>query len=190
MLRSGATMGGNRRGASTSRLRIQRKSTPRSTSTACAHWLTPGPIGGATVTALEQALKDYIAISAVVLDSNSGNRRVCLRNFVDVSPTLKAASYITTNLALRWATQPAKAQPATWAWRLGMVRRFAIWYSATEPRTEIPPAGLLPHRHRRKPPHIYSDEEIDRNYSAERNNFHRRKGLRARTFTHSLRSVW
>ena len=35
------------------------------------------------------------------------------------------ADYITAELALKWATQPAHAQPAQWANRLGMVRRFA-----------------------------------------------------------------
>ena len=42
----------------------------------------------------------------------------------------EGASYITTDLALRWAQQPAQAQPATWASRLRMVRRFAVWLSA------------------------------------------------------------
>jgi integrase len=63
-----------------------------------------------------------------------------------------------------------------------MVRRFAIWHSATEPRTEIPPAGLLPHRYRRKPPHIYSDEEIERLLGRTRQ-LPSPKGLRACTYT-------
>jgi len=65
---------------------------------------------------------------------------------------------------------------------LGMVRRFAIWYSAIEPRTEIPPARLLPYHHRRKPPHIYTDEEIDR-ILRRTQQLPSSKGLRARTFT-------
>jgi integrase len=92
------------------------------------------------------------------------------------------APYITRQLALRWATQPAKAQPATWAGRLGIIRRFAIWHSATEPRTEIPPAGLLPHRYRRKPPHIYSDEEIEKILRGSQQ-LPSPNGLRARTYT-------
>ena len=52
--------------------------------------------------------------------------------------------------------------PATRAARLGHVRRFARWLSATEPRTEVPPEGLLPARYRRRPPYIYSDEEVER----------------------------
>jgi integrase/recombinase XerD len=107
---------------------------------------------------LDLALNEYIAIRRALgfeLREVAG----CLRNFVAFLK-IEGASYITRELALRWATQPADAQPYTWAWRLGMVRRFAAWHSAKEPRTEIPPPGLLPHRYQRKTPHIYSDEEI------------------------------
>lgn len=74
----------------------------------------------------------------------------------------ESASVITTELALRWATQPPNAHPAYWASRLGMVRCFAQYVSAADPSTEIPPQGLLPYRYRRKPPYIYSEEEIAR----------------------------
>jgi integrase len=43
-----------------------------------------------------------------------------------------------------------------------MVRRFAQFQGAVDPRTEIPPQGLLPYRHRRKPPYLYDDDEIAR----------------------------
>ena len=109
---------------------------------------------------LEQALNDYLRIRHS-LGFRLQQQGSALGNFVAFLRA-QGASFITTELALRWATQPAKVDPAQWAWRLARVRRFAIWYSATEPRTEIPPAGLLPHRRRRKPPHIYSDEEIER----------------------------
>ncbi len=71
----------------------------------------------------------------------------------------EGASFITTELALRWATQ-ARCDPSQWANRLGMVRRFAQYRSATDLRTEIPPQGLLPHRYHRKPPYIYRDDEV------------------------------
>src|SRR5258708_9291869 len=129
---------------------------------------------------LEQALKDYLCIRW------SLGFRLRLpgslwRSFVTF---LKAAgaSYITTELALRWATQPTPAQPATWAARLGMVRRFASWLRASEPRTEIPPAGLLRYRYRRKTPHIYSDAEIGGLLRCTQR-LRSRKGLRAHTFT-------
>jgi integrase len=82
-----------------------------------------------------------------------------LRSFVAFAER-EHARYITTDLALRWAKQPRHVQPATWAARLQIVRRFAVWLSATDPRTEVPPDGLLPYRYRRKPPYIYSDGEI------------------------------
>jgi integrase/recombinase XerD len=72
----------------------------------------------------------------------------------------EGASHVTTDLALRWAQQPADVQPATWATRLQVVRRFALWLSAADRRTEVPPAGLLPGRYVRKRPYIYSDAEI------------------------------
>ena len=63
---------------------------------------------------------------------------------------------------MEWATQPADSQPAQWANRLGMVRRFAQYVSGSDPRTEIPPQELLPHRYHRKPPYLYSDKEVCR----------------------------
>lgn len=43
-----------------------------------------------------------------------------------------------------------------------MVRRFAAWRNAEDPRTEIPPVRLLPRRYQRPTPYIYSNEEIRR----------------------------
>lgn len=72
------------------------------------------------------------------------------------------ASVITCQLALTWAQQPTTVQPAEWASRLSIVRGFARHRSATDPRTEIPPEGLLPYRPKRARPYLYSDEEIRR----------------------------
>jgi integrase len=62
------------------------------------------------------------------------------------------------------------------------VRRFAAWRSATDPQTEVPPQGLLPFRHRRCPPYIYSDQEIER-VVAEAARLPSSTGLRARTYS-------
>jgi integrase len=129
---------------------------------------------------LQQALNDYLRIRRS-LGYRLREPEGLLRNFVAFLQA-ERAPYISRQLALRWATQPAKAQPATWAGRLGIIRRFAIWHSATEPRTEIPPAGLLPHRYRRKPPHIYSDEEIEKILRGSQQ-LPSPNGLRARTYT-------
>jgi len=70
------------------------------------------------------------------------------------------SAHITTALALAWAQQPSSVQPAEWARRLGNVRGFARYRSATDVLTEIPPVGLLPHRSTRARPYLYSDEEV------------------------------
>jgi integrase/recombinase XerD len=91
-----------------------------------------------------------------------------LRHFVSFMEEQKA-SVITTELALRWAQQSQDVQPATMAARLSFVRSFARYWSATDPRTEIPPMGLLPYRTKRATPYIYSDDEIRRLLKAARN---------------------
>jgi integrase/recombinase XerD len=129
---------------------------------------------------LEQALNDYVSVRRS-LGFRFQTPAILLRSFV-VFLQAEGASRITRELALRWALQPAQVQASTWTARLGMVRRFAIWCSATEPLTEIPPADLLPHPYRRKPPHIFSDEEIER-LLRKTQQLPSPKGLRAHTFT-------
>lgn len=64
------------------------------------------------------------------------------------------ARFVTTKLALDWATQPTGCQPARYGNRLRMVRQFAEYLSAAELRTEVPPPDLLPDRHHRKTPRV------------------------------------
>lgn len=81
----------------------------------------------------------------------------------------QGASVITTELALRWAQQPQDVQHAHWTRRLSFVRSFARYWSATDPRTEIPPMGLLPYRYKRATPYIYSNDEIQQILKAAKN---------------------
>ncbi|MFQ5937093.1 MAG: tyrosine-type recombinase/integrase [Acidiferrobacterales bacterium] len=69
-------------------------------------------------------------------------------------------TFITTEWALHWATQPRHVQPAEWASRLRLVRGFAQYHSATDPRTEVPPPQLLPYRYPRRSPYLYNEAEI------------------------------
>lgn len=82
-----------------------------------------------------------------------------LQQFVGFAES-EGAEWVTTDVALRWATQSAKASPAHWARRLGIVRQFAQYCSALDPRTEIPPPDLLPYHYVRQSPSLYRDEEI------------------------------
>lgn len=107
---------------------------------------------------LSVALKKYLALRRK-LGSQLRGVDSGLQDFVAFAKR-EGASYITTDLALRWAREPAQAQPVTWASRLRMVRCFAVWLSAIDRRTEVPPVGILPYRYRRRPPYIYTDAEI------------------------------
>jgi len=112
------------------------------------------------MTKLRKALEEYLAVRrAMGFKLLSSGRS--LHRFVEFAEK-ERASYITTKMALEWATQPKDAQPAYWAERLCMVRNFAKYHSAIDPRTEIPPAELLPYRYRRIPPYIYTDAEISK----------------------------
>lgn len=69
----------------------------------------------------------------------------------------QAAEIITARLALDWATQ--SGGPRSGPDRLSTLRGFARYVSITEPRTEIPPTGMLAPR-RRRAPYIYSDAQV------------------------------
>ena len=84
---------------------------------------------------------------------------ILLRNFVWYLRK-KRVAFITTDIALRWATLPVNITQRQRAVRLGVVRRFAEYLSALDPRTEIPAQKLLPFHHRRPTPHLYKNEEV------------------------------
>lgn len=112
------------------------------------------------MSALHDAVESYLALRRG-LGSELKGPGAHLRRFVEFLDR-EGATAVTTELALRWATKPADATPATWAQRLADVRRFLTWLRTMEPGTEVPPHGLLPDRYRRRPPYIYSDEEVER----------------------------
>ncbi len=103
-----------------------------------------------------------------------------LRKFVGFLQA-RPAEFVTTCLALEWAQQPQYASQAHRARRLGMVRDFARHLSARDPRTEIPPQGLLPGRPQRAQPYIYSDAQILSLLRAA-SALEPRDGLRPRTY--------
>jgi integrase/recombinase XerD len=96
---------------------------------------------------VRNAIEDYIALRRS-LGFKLHGMAASLGKFASFLDQ-KAAPYITTALTLEWAMQPVDHPPSHWAQRLGFVRVFARHWSATDPRTEIPPAGLLPFRARR-----------------------------------------
>ncbi|MEO6277355.1 tyrosine-type recombinase/integrase [Roseateles sp.] len=109
---------------------------------------------------LTKAIKDYLALRRS-LGFKLHSAGAALMNFASFMERQQAQS-ITTRLALDWAQQPPDAQPAHWAQRLSFVRGFARHHLATDPSTEVPPAGLLPYRPARARPYLYSHDEVAR----------------------------
>ena len=116
--------------------------------------------------ALQVMLDEYLGVRRA-LGAQMRDQGHLLQQFVEFAAR-EHARYITTDLALRWATLPTGAQPTWWAHRLGVVRRFAQYVSAVDPRTEVPPPDWLPYPYRRQPPYIYSNDEIRRLLDAAR----------------------
>jgi integrase/recombinase XerD len=111
------------------------------------------------MSALQEVLDEYLAARRALGHKLLVPGRL-LQRFVTFADSA-GATHITAEIALAWAMQPAKAQPAQWANRLALVRRFARYCQAIEPRTIVPPDDLLPHRYRRpSSPYIYRDNEI------------------------------
>ncbi len=107
---------------------------------------------------LHVALTEYLATRRA-LGTQLGWPESSLRGFVDFVEA-EGEEFVTTDLAVRWAVQAVGVQRATHARRLAIVRGFAAWLQATDPRTQVPPKGFLPAGQRRPTPHIYSDREI------------------------------
>ncbi len=84
-----------------------------------------------------------------------------LRPFVTFADA-EGAAWITVDLFLRWKERFGSASTLTWFYRLCHVRSFATWLQGVDPRTEVPPAGLIPGRQQRPRPYIYTDSEISR----------------------------
>jgi len=129
---------------------------------------------------LGDAVKEYLLLRRRLGFELAGADRL-LGVFVDFAES-EGRDFITTDLALRWARQPEDAQPATWARRLALVRHFAAFHRAADPRTEVPPAGLLTEPYRRQTPYIYNDDEVSRLLGATAD-LHSKRGVRALTYT-------
>ncbi|MBI4266237.1 MAG: tyrosine-type recombinase/integrase [Acidobacteria bacterium] len=129
---------------------------------------------------LAQAAHEYLALRRALGYRLDAAGRYLLR-FVTFLEN-QGATHITVPLALQWANATSSSRSTAWpALRLSMVRGFARYCHATDPRTEIPPVHLLPFRPARARPYIYSDEEINRLLLAA-DQLPSRSGLRPRTY--------
>jgi integrase len=107
---------------------------------------------------LRQSLQEYLAMRRSL---GFSLRRVAprLADFIGFMEQ-RGASFITVKHALEWAKQPTDSDPNTWAQHLSFVRIFARYRRTHDPRTEVPPANLLPFRPKRARPYIYTDRQV------------------------------
>ena len=129
---------------------------------------------------LRDALPQYVALRRALGTKLQEPART-LEHFLDFLER-EGSEFITSELALRWAIEPQGVQRATWARRLGMVRRFATWFRTIDARTEVPPHRLLAARRKRNKPHIFTEQEVAR-LMAEATRLSSSTGLRALTYT-------
>jgi integrase/recombinase XerD len=107
---------------------------------------------------LRQSIKEYLAMRR----SLGYKLRETGTGLLDFAAFMerRRASYITQALALAWAQKPTNVQPSQWTSRLTVIRQFARYRSAIDPRTQIPALGLLPFKTKRARPYLYSNTEI------------------------------
>ena len=110
------------------------------------------------MTSLTVRLEHYIAARRSLGFDLSFAERV-LRRFTAFADS-EGADHITVDLFLRWKKHYGSAHNNTWCARLSMVRVFASWLQGSDPRTEVPPPGLICGKPRRPRLFIFTEDQI------------------------------
>jgi integrase/recombinase XerD len=110
------------------------------------------------MTALRGALADYLALRRA-LGSRLERAEKLLGQFAGFLEAQDDGT-ITVARAVAWAGLPENASPRWLATRMSVVRGFAAYLHALDPRHEVPPAGLFPDPGGRPVPYLYSGADI------------------------------
>lgn len=129
---------------------------------------------------LRKAVRQYINERAA-LGFKTYKSGLYISQFVRFLENQKAV-FITNKLALQWATLPSNCSLTYLATRLSVVRQFVKYYAAIDPRTEVPPQGLLPYKYQRTQPYIYTKKQIVKLINAAKR-IPSETGLRALTYS-------
>jgi integrase len=107
---------------------------------------------------LRRAADDYLALRRALGFRLPRYEGVLHRfvSFLDGEQT----DQITIARVVRWANDQSGITARWRALQVGIVRGFARYWSARDPRTEVPPAGLVAARRRRRAPYLYTQKEI------------------------------
>ena len=111
------------------------------------------------MSALNEALGDYLGLRRALGHKLAEHERQLTRFVARLDAA--GASFATMADALAFVLDPdldpASTVPGK---RLMAVRGFTRYLSAIDPRTEVPPAGLVSYRPRRRIPYLFSDQDV------------------------------
>jgi integrase/recombinase XerD len=111
------------------------------------------------MTALSQTADDYLRLRRALGHKLADAGRL-LPRLVAYLESIDLET-ITIEAAMAWAQQPdADPTSTVWVSRMAVARGFARHLAGRDPRTQVPPVGLLPGRRHRRVPYIYSAAEI------------------------------
>jgi integrase/recombinase XerD len=114
--------------------------------------------GGCDMSALHRHLDDYLALRRRLGFKLERAGRL-LAQFVHYCDEA-GIEVVTVEVALAWATSPVECSPMWGAHRLCVARGFLRFLHALEPRTGVPPTGLLSSGPTRANPYLYSLEQV------------------------------
>jgi integrase/recombinase XerD len=105
---------------------------------------------------LIQAVETYLAVRRAAAFKLDAVERY-LRSFAQFA-TAQGDTHVVTPTAIAWAEQGI-SEPQRQN-RLSVVRRFARFSHAEDPRHEVPPARLFSGRRRQRVPYLFREEDI------------------------------
>jgi integrase/recombinase XerD len=111
------------------------------------------------MSALQHHVDDYLRLRRTLGYDLEETGRLLHRFAAELDAT--GITHITTQVAVRWALAARVSAPSSVpATRYRSVRGFARYMAGIDPETEVPPAGLVRRPRSRRPPFIYTDEEL------------------------------
>jgi integrase/recombinase XerD len=111
------------------------------------------------MTTFTQHVEDYLRLRRALGFKLDEHARLLRKFALHLEAT--GAEFVTIEVSLAWAVEPiVPAGSVVPAKRLLVVRGFARYLAGIDPRTQIPPTGLIRLRRCRRAPYIYTDEEI------------------------------
>jgi len=109
---------------------------------------------------MQSAVQEYLAERRRLGFQLSGAGGQLMR-FARFADAREHRGPLTLDLQLDWAREHVlRTSQITWARRLEVVRPFAAYYKQFEPLSVVPDATTFGRGHRRKAPHIYTDQEL------------------------------